>query len=272
MGRMNGKVVFITGAARGQGRSHAIRLAEEGADIIAVDICEPIESARYELGSDADMAATVKEVESLGRRIFAQRADVRDRAGLQRALDAGIAELGGGVDVVLANAGILPLSLHPAERAWQDTLDVNLTGVLHTVEAAIPGMITRACGGSIVLTSSTAGAVGVCGPSEGGLAYTAAKHGVVGLMRQYANNLAPYGIRVNSVHPTGVDTLMTTNPEVQAALTQDPSLSNAMANALPVPLIEPIDVSNAVLWLASDEARYVTGSMVYVDAGYTNKK
>lgn len=271
MGRVDGKTVFITGAARGQGRSHAIRLAEEGADIVAVDICGPIESARYELGSDADLAFTVKEVESLGRRIVALQADVRDRAALQKAFDAGVAEFGG-IDVVLANAGILPLSLQPSERAWQDTIDVNLTGVLHTVEVAIPHLIERGRGGSIVLTSSTAGVVGVCGPSEGGLAYTAAKHGVVGLMRQYANNLAPHSIRVNSVHPTGVDTPMTTNPEVQAALTQDPTLGNAMANALPVPLIEAIDISNAVLWLASEEARYVTGSMVFVDAGYTNKK
>jgi SDR family mycofactocin-dependent oxidoreductase len=271
MGQLEGKVAFITGAGRGQGRSHAIRLAQEGADIIAVDICAPIESAPYPLSTPEDLAQTVKEVEALDRRIVAVQADVRDEAGLRSAFTAGVAALGP-VDIVLANAGIAPISLNEPPEAWQQTLDVNLTGVFNTVEVAIPSMIDRGHGGAIVLTSSTAGNNGVGGPSRGGLAYTASKHAVVGLMRSYANNLAPYSIRVNSIHPTGVNTPMVVNDAMQAHLAQDPQFGNAMANALPVPLVEAIDISNAVLWLVSDAARYVTGIMVPVDAGFSNKK
>jgi SDR family mycofactocin-dependent oxidoreductase len=271
MGKLDGKVAFITGAARGQGRSHAIRLAEEGADIIAVDICEQVESVPYPMSTPDDLAQTVKEVEALDRRIFARQADVRDRTELQAAFDAGVAELGP-VDIVLANAGIAPMGLHETGDPWTDVVAINLTGVFHTVEVAIPSMIERGHGGAIVLTSSTAGNNGIGGPSNGGLGYTAAKHGVVGLMRSYANNLAPHSIRVNTVHPTGVNTPMIVNDAMQEFLAQDPSLSNAMANALPVPMVEPVDISNAILWLVSDDARYVTGIMVPVDAGFSNKK
>jgi SDR family mycofactocin-dependent oxidoreductase len=271
MGKLEGKVAFITGAARGQGRSHAVRLAAEGADIIAVDICGQIDSVPYPMATPDDLAETVKEVEGLDRRIFARQADVRDEAGLKAAFDAGVAELGP-VDIVLANAGIAPLSLHEEHSAWQDVIDVNLTGVFNTVETAIPSMIERGQGGAIVLTSSTAGINGIGGPSRGGLGYAAAKHGVVGLMRVYANNLAPHSIRVNTVHPTGVNTPMVVNEAMQEFLEHDPSLSNAMANALPVPMVEPVDISNAIAWLVSDDARYVTGITVPVDAGFTNKK
>jgi SDR family mycofactocin-dependent oxidoreductase len=271
MGKLEGKVAFITGAARGQGRSHAARLAAEGADIIAVDICGQIDSVPYPMATPDDLAETVKEVEGLDRRIFARQADVRDEAGLKAAFDAGVAELGP-VDIVLANAGIAPLSLHEEHSAWQDVIDVNLTGVFNTVETAIPSMIERGQGGAIVLTSSTAGINGIGGPSRGGLGYAAAKHGVVGLMRVYANNLAPHSIRVNTVHPTGVNTPMVVNEAMQEFLEHDPSLSNAMANALPVPMVEPVDISNAIAWLVSDDARYVTGITVPVDAGFTNKK
>ncbi len=271
MGKLDGKVAFITGAARGQGRSHAIRLAQEGADIIAVDICQQIDTVPYPMSTPDDLAETVKEVEGLDRRIFARQADVRDEAGLKAAFDAGVAELGP-VDIVLANAGIAPMSLRETHDAWQDVIDVNLTGVFNTVETAIPSMIERNQGGAIVLTSSTAGINGIGGPTRGGLGYTAAKHGVVGLMRSYANNLAPHSIRVNTVHPTGVNTPMVVNDAMQEFLAQDPSLSNAMANALPVPMVEPVDISNAILWLVSDDARYVTGITVPVDAGFTNKK
>jgi SDR family mycofactocin-dependent oxidoreductase len=271
MGKLEGKVAFITGAARGQGRSHAIRLAQEGADIIAVDICAQIDSVPYPMATPADLAQTVKEVEALDRRIVARQADVRDEAGLKAAFDAGVAELGP-VDIVLANAGIAPMSVREPHATWQDVIDVNLTGVFNTVEAAIRSMIERGKGGAIVLTSSTAGNNGIGGPTRGGLGYTAAKHGVVGLMRSYANNLAPHSIRVNTVHPTGVNTPMIVNDAMQEFLTQDRSLSNAMANALPVEMVEAVDISNAIVWLVSDDARYVTGVALPVDAGFTNKK
>jgi SDR family mycofactocin-dependent oxidoreductase len=270
-GRLEGKVAFITGAARGQGRSHAIQLAQEGADIIALDICSQIATVPYPMATPDDLAETVKEVEALDRRIFARQADVRDEAGLKAVFDAGVAELGP-VDIVLANAGIAPMARHETHEAWQDVVDVNLTGVFNTVETAIPSMIGRGAGGAIVLTSSTAGITGIGGPTRGGLGYTAAKHGVVGLMRSYANNLAPHRIRVNTVHPTGVNTPMVVNEAMQEFLAQDPSLSNAMANALPVDMVEAVDISNAILWLVSDDARYVTGITVPVDAGFTNKK
>jgi NAD(P)-dependent dehydrogenase (short-subunit alcohol dehydrogenase family) len=201
----------------------------------------------------------------------ARQADVRDEAGLRAAFEAGVAELGP-VDIVLANAGIAPMSMQEKHAAWQDVIDTNLTGVFNTVEIAIPSMIERGQGGAIVLTSSTAGINGIGGPTRGGLGYTAAKHGVVGLMRSYANNLAPHRIRVNSVHPTGVRTPMVINAVMEEFLAQDPSLSNSMANALPVDMVEPVDISNAILWLVSDDARYITGVTLPVDAGFTNKK
>jgi SDR family mycofactocin-dependent oxidoreductase len=270
-GKLEGKVAFITGAARGQGRSHAVRLAQEGADIIAVDICRQIDTVDYPMATPEELDQTVKEVEALDRRIVARQADVRDEAGLKAAFDAGVAELGP-VDIVLANAGIAPLSLHEKHEAWQDVIDVNLTGVFNAVEIAIPSMIERGKGGAIVLTSSTAGINGVGGPTRGGLGYTASKHGLVGLMRSYANNLAPHSIRVNSVHPAGVRTPMIVNDVMAQFLAADPSMSDATPNALPVDMVEPVDVSNAILWLVSDDARYVTGVTLPVDAGYTNKK
>ena len=271
-GKLEGKVAFITGAARGQGRSHAIRLAEEGADIIAVDICAQIASVAYPMATPEDLAETVKAVEALDRRIVARQADVRDEAGLRAAFEAGVAELGP-VDIVLANAGIAPMTLaEELHQAWQDVIDVNLTGVFNTVEIAIPSMIQRGAGGAIVLTSSTAGITGIGGPSRGGLGYTASKHGVVGLMRSYANSLAPHRIRVNTVHPTGVNTPMVVNDIMQAWLDADPHVGDAMANALPVGMIEPVDVSNAIVWLVSDDGRYITGVTLPVDAGFTVKK
>ena len=271
MGKLDGKVAFITGAARGQGRSHAIRLAEEGADIIAVDVCAQIDSVPYPMATPDDLADTVKQVEGLGRRIVAREADVRDAAALRSALADGVAELGQ-VEIVLANAGIAPMSLDPRPQEWQDVIDVNLTGVYNTVEATRPGMVERGAGGAIVLTSSTAGINGIGGDAPGGLGYTAAKHGIVGLMRSYANILAPHRIRVNSVHPTGVRTPMVVNENMEKFLSADPAMGSAMANALPVDMVEPLDISNAIAWLVSDDARYVTGVTLPVDAGYTNKR
>ncbi|HBS07591.1 MAG: SDR family mycofactocin-dependent oxidoreductase [Actinobacteria bacterium] len=270
MGVLEGKVAFITGAARGQGRSHAVRLAQEGADIIAVDIAAQIDSVPYPLATPEELAETVSQVEALDRRIHAVQADVRDRAALQAAFDDGVALLGG-VDIVLANAGIAPMSMHPSPQEWYDVIDVNLTGVYNTVEVAKDALIARG-GGAIVLTSSTAGLAGIGGSAPGGLGYTAAKHGVVGLMRSYANQLAQHSIRVNTIHPTGVNTPMVVNDAMQEFLQSDPQLSNAMANALPVPMIEAVDLSNAILFLVSDAGRYVTGVTLPVDAGFLNKR
>lgn len=210
-GRVAGKVAFITGAARGQGRSHALRLAEEGADIIALDICKQLASARYDLATSEDLAETRKAVEALGRRVVTVEADVRDEQQLAEAFHAGVAEIGP-VDIVIANAGVALFATDEPHEAWQDTIDTNLTGVLNTLETAVPSMIERGQGGAIVLTSSTAGLRGILGPSRGALAYVASKHGMVGLMRSYANNLAAHSIRVNTVNPTGVETPMIATP------------------------------------------------------------
>jgi SDR family mycofactocin-dependent oxidoreductase len=221
MGKLDGKVAFITGAARGQGRSHAIRLAQEGADIIAVDICAQLDSVVYPMSTSEDLDQTVKEVEALGRRIVAREADVRDVTALQKAFDDGITELGP-VDVVLANAGIGPSGLATEQTQWDEVIGVNLTGVWNTGRVAIPSMVNRNQGGAIVLTSSTGGLFGVGVPFAGVLGYTAAKHGVIGLMRSWANYLAPYSIRVNSVAPTTVRTPMANNGDVSAILEAAP--------------------------------------------------
>lgn len=271
MGRVAGKVALVTGAARGQGRSHAVRLAEEGADVIAIDICRQIDTVPYAMATPADLAETVRQVEALDRRIVAREADVRDAGAVRAALDEGVAELGP-VEIVLANAGIAPMSLDPRPEEWQDVIGVNLTGVYNTVEAARTGMVERGAGGAIVLTSSTAGINGIGGDTPGGLGYTASKHGVVGLMRAYANILAPHSIRVNSVHPTGVRTPMVVNPEMERFLAADPAMGQHMMNALPVDMVEAVDISNAIVWLVSEDARYVTGVTLPVDAGFTVKK
>jgi SDR family mycofactocin-dependent oxidoreductase len=279
VGRVDGKVAFITGAARGQGRSHALRLAQEGADIIAVDIAEEIESVKriYPGASEADLAETVKQIEALDRRIVARKADVRDYDSLKAAFDEGVAELGR-VDIVSANAGIFIFGEQAqdvTEQDWDDVIDINLKGVWHTVKAAVPTMIEQGTGGSIILTSSTAGIKGTPNVS----AYTASKHGVVGLMKTFALELAPHSIRVNSVHPTGVATNMILNeatfklfkPDAETVTQEEAAEVFKTTNALPIPWVQPVDISNAVLFLASDEARYITGVQLPVDAGYTIK-
>lgn len=267
-----GKVAFITGAARGQGRAEALRLAADGADIIAIDLCDQIESVPYPLATPDDLAATVKLVEDAGGRIVASQADVRDEEALRAALQAGVDQLGR-LDIVVANAGIAPMQSGP--DGWRDVIDVNLTGVHHTVEAAIPLMVEQGDGGSIVLISSAAGLIGVGGGDRGSLGYTAAKHGVVGLMRAYANFLAPQSIRVNSIHPTGVDTPMINNEFTRDWLRHISEELNAptdFGNALPVQVVQAEDIANAVAWLVSDQARYVTGVTLPVDAGIVNKR
>ena len=274
-GRVAGKVAFITGAARSQGRSHAIRLAQEGADIIAVDLLEDVPGMPYAGATEADLADTVKQVEALDRRIVAAKADVRDYAGLKAALDDGVAQLGR-LDIVSANAGIgsAPVrSWEIDEPTWQTMIDTNLTGVWHTAKAAIPHLIEGGNGGSIILTSSAAGLKGY----ENIAHYVSAKHGVVGLMRTLALELAPYSIRVNSIHPTQVDTPMIQNeatyrlfrPDLDHPTRADFEPASQEMNALPIPWVDPVDISNAVLFLASDEARYVTGLEFTVDAGNT---
>jgi SDR family mycofactocin-dependent oxidoreductase len=277
MGRLDGKVAFVTGAARGQGRSHALRMAQEGADIIAIDIEGQIDSVPYAMGTAADMAETVKQVEALDRRIVATKADVRDFEQVKKALDDGVAQLGK-LDIVSANAGIFSYGLMQdiTEEQFDDMTDVNLKGVWHAAKAAIPHLRANG-GGSVILTSSTAGINAI--PNLGH--YVAAKHGVVGLMKTLALELGPDMIRVNSVHPTSVNTDM-----IQNSATYDlfmPDLPEAertkenagprfqVMNVLPIPWVEPVDISNAVLWLASDESRYVTGLELKVDAGLTLK-
>jgi SDR family mycofactocin-dependent oxidoreductase len=272
-GRVAGKVAFITGAARGQGRSHAIRLAAEGADIIAVDICEDVPGIPYAGATEADLAETVKQVEALDRRIVAAKADVRDYQGLKRALDDGVAQLGR-LDIVSANAGIgtSPYNAWEMDEAvWQTMIDINLTGVWHTAKAAIPHLIEGGSGGSIILTSSAAGLQAYQNIAH----YVSAKHGVVGLMRTLALELAPHSIRVNSIHPTQVDTPMIQNeatyrlfrPDLEHPTRDDFAPASQAVNALPIPWVEPVDISNAVLFLASDEGRYITGVTLPVDAG-----
>lgn len=271
MGRVEGKVAFITGAARGQGRSHAVRLAEEGADIIAVDICDQVGSVQYPMATPDDLAKTVDAVEALDRRIVARQADVRSYDAVKSALEAGVAELGR-VDIVSANAGIS--SFAPVEEmdesTWRDMIDINLTGVWNTCKAAIPHL-RAAGGGAIIITSSVAGLKGSANIGH----YVSAKHGVVGLMRTLARELAPDMIRVNSVHPTTVDTDMIQNeptynlfaPDLENPTQEQMKERFQAINVLPIPWVEARDISNAVLWLASDEARYVTGVTLPIDAG-----
>jgi SDR family mycofactocin-dependent oxidoreductase len=269
---LTGKVALVTGAARGQGRAHAVRLASDGANIIAVDLCDQIASVPYPLATPDDLAATVKLVEDAGARIVARQADVRDRAALAAALQDGLDEFGR-LDIVVANAGIAPMQA--GADGWRDVIDVNLTGVHHTVEVAIPTMISQGDGGSIVLISSAAGLAGIGSPDAGSIGYAAAKHGLVGLMRVYANHLAPQNIRVNSVHPAGVDTPMINNEFTRQWLADLIARSDSppdMGNALPVQVLSPEDVANAVAWLVSDQARYITGITLPVDAGFLNKQ
>jgi SDR family mycofactocin-dependent oxidoreductase len=271
VGKLDGKVAFITGAARGQGRSHALRLAEEGADIIAVDICQQLQSVGYEMSTTADLEQTVKEVQALGRRIVAREVDVRDFKPLKAAFEDGVKELGS-VEIVIANAGIGPGGMASSEQQWTEVIGVNLTGVWNTGRAAIPSMVAAGNGGAIVLTSSTGGMTGAPIDAAGMLAYTAAKHGVIGLTRSWANSLAPHFIRVNSVAPTTVRTPMAGGGNVAEIVERVPQLAGSLLNAIPVEAVDPIDVSNAIAWLVSDEARYVTGSVIPVDAGNINRR
>ena len=273
-GRVEGKVAFITGAARGQGRSHALRLAQEGADIIAVDICGPVSSnTQIAPATTDDLAETADLVKQLNRRIVTAEVDVRDFDAVKAAVDGGVEQLGR-LDVICANAGIgnggRTLD-RTSEADWTDMIDVNLSGVWKTVKAAVPHLISQGEGGSIILTSSVGGLKAY--PHTGH--YIAAKHGVVGLMRTFAAELGQHLIRVNSVHPTNVNTPLFMNegtmklfrPDLENPGPDDLAVAAKFMHVLPIGWVEPVDISNAVLFLASDEARYVTGLTMTVDAG-----
>jgi (+)-trans-carveol dehydrogenase len=272
MGQLDGKVAFITGAARGQGRSHAITLAREGADIIAVDLCQQAETVPYPMSTPEDLAETVKEVEALDRRIIASQADIRDLPALTDAVNRGVAELGR-LDIVLANAGIsTPAStLDMDEQVWDEMIEINLTGQWKTIKAAVPHIIRGGRGGSVVITSSLAAIYA----NENTAHYSAAKAGLVGFMKVLAKELAPHSIRVNTIHPTTVATDMILNeptyrlfrPDLENPTRADFEVAARTLNKLPVAAIEPVDISNAILYLVSDAGRYVTGITHVVDAG-----
>lgn len=275
MGRVEGKVAFISGIARGQGRSHAVRLAEEGADIIGVDICEDLENNNYPLSRPEDLAQTVKDVEACGRRIVTRIVDVRDRLATKAAIDEGVGEFGGQLDIVVANAAICAMGPAPI-ATFLDTVQVDFTGVLNVVDGAMPHLKS---GASIIATGSVlalrAGGTDSSITGPGGAAYTWAKRAVSTLFHDLARELAPMGIRANVIHPTSVNSDMLHNQGVYKVFRTDlenPTLDDVMdgfySNQLmPVPWIEPADITNAVLFLASDESRYVTGIQMPVDAG-----
>ena len=276
MGKLDGKVAFITGIARGQGRSHALTLAREGADIIGLDLCRTPASVPYHGATQADLEETVRLVEDTGRKIVAEQADVRDLAQVQAVFDAGIAQFGR-VDIVLPNAGICAggLTWEITPEAWQEMLDINLTGPWHTVRVAIPTMIEQGQGGAIVFTGSVDALKGSANISS----YAAAKHGITGLMRSLANEVGQYGIRVNSINPGHVDTIMLGNefvwglfrPDLDRPTKDDVVESFRSTNLLPEPWMQPEDVSNAILYLVSDQGRFVTGTTQLLDTGFLAK-
>lgn len=271
-GRVEGKVAFITGAARGQGRAHAERLAEEGANIIAVDICQDVPTIGYPMATSEELAETAKLVEKQGQKAVTIEADVRDLEALKQAVATGVSQLGR-LDTVVCNAGILGLvdGWNIPPEAWKDTIDVCLTGVYHTCLATIPQLLEQGEGGSIMMTGSLAASKGLRNLGH----YDAAKHGVVGLMRAMANELAEHMIRVNVINPHAVDTMMVHNldtykgfaPHIETPTREDVSVAFRTLNAMPVDFIAPREISQAVLWLASDESRFVTGQTLGVDVG-----
>ncbi|WP_026421280.1 mycofactocin-coupled SDR family oxidoreductase [Actinokineospora inagensis] len=265
-GSLAGRVALVTGAGRGQGRSHAVGLARAGADIIAVDIGRPIESVPYSLSTTADLDETARLVRAEGRAIVAAQADVRDRTSLETAFRRGVEQFGG-CDIVVANAGIAPVTLDSAHPdVFRHVLDVNVTGVWHTVEVARECLVGSGHG-SVVMIGSTFSVSGVGGDSPGAIAYTASKHAVLGLMRTYANSLGPQGVRVNAVLPGGVDTAMVNNPHSEDYYDRT-GIGARLGSPLPVELVEPADITHAVVWLGSDLARYVTGIALPVDGGF----
>jgi SDR family mycofactocin-dependent oxidoreductase len=276
MGRVEGKVAFVTGAARGQGRSHALRLAQEGADIIAVDMCHDLETVDYPLATPEDLKETVRLVEEQDRRIIATQADVRDAGQLRAALEHGVSELGK-LDIVVAQAGIAPLGGNPPLQAWNDVIDTNLIGSINAVQASLQYLTE---GASVIVTSSAAALMdvpmgGPVGTNPGGSGYQWAKRVLADYVHELARQLAPRNIRANVVHPTNCNTGMLQSgpmyrsfrPDLENPTREDAEPAFYVQQAMPVPFVEPVDISNMVLFLASDEARYVTGMQMRVDAG-----
>jgi SDR family mycofactocin-dependent oxidoreductase len=276
VGRVAGKVAFITGAARGQGRSHALRLAEEGADIIAVDLCQDIETIGYTMARPEDLEETAKLVEKTGRGIVTAQADVRDAAALKTALDAGLAEFGK-LDIVVAQAGVAGMKGNPPLQAWIDVINTNLVGTINGIQVALPHLGE---GASIIATSSAAALMDAHqkanpGNDPGGMAYMTSKRLMAQYVHDLATELAVRGIRANVIHPTNCNTDMLQSEPMYRSFRPDldhPTRADAepvfyVQQAMKVPFIEPEDISNAVLWLASEEARYVTGMQLRVDAG-----
>jgi SDR family mycofactocin-dependent oxidoreductase len=276
MGRVENKVVAITGAARGQGRSHAVRLAEEGADIIAIDLCKEIDAAGYAMASNEDLEETARQVRAAGRRAVLRYADVRDYTAVRAAVAEGVAELSGGLDVLIPNAGILPMGSDVDVSGFAASVDVNLIGVLNTVHAALPHLSD---GASVILSGSIASLLDPIGEDEvagaGYVGYRFSKHALVDYMKELVLQLAPRGIRVNSVHPTTVDTDMTNNkamfrtyrPDLEDPTREDVMPILATIQAMPITHVSTADVSHAVTYLASDESRYVTGTQLRIDGG-----
>lgn len=266
-GRLAGRVALVTGAARGQGRAEAQLLAAEGADIIGVDACAPMPTVTYQAATPADLDETARLVEEEKRRFLGFRVDVRDLPALQAAVDQAVGDLGR-LDVVVANAGISTWGslwdLSP--EAWQTMIDINLTGVWHTLRASVPVMIDQGHGGSIIVTSSVGGLKALPGQAH----YVAAKHGLVGLTRAAAVELGPHRIRVNSIHPWGVDTEMVHGSNVEQLLADHPGYTASYSSILPdPPVASPLDIARTVLYLASDDSRCVTGAQIPVDMGAT---
>jgi SDR family mycofactocin-dependent oxidoreductase len=275
MGRVEGKVALVTGAARGQGRSHALRLAEEGADVILLDICDEVPGLPYPMPTEDDLAQTAAEVEKVDRRAVTAKVDIRDLRALTSEVDRAVAELGR-LDIVSANAGICAVepAMEISAEAWKTTIETNLTGAFHTAKATIPHIRAHGRGGSVIFTASMAGLIPVPNLAH----YCASKWGVIGLAKVLAAELGSENIRVNAICPGNVDTDMIQNPAVLGMFmphlenpTRDdalvPDSSVSALNAMPVPWVDPVDISNALLWLASDEARFVTGTTQVVDAG-----
>jgi SDR family mycofactocin-dependent oxidoreductase len=266
------KVAFITGVARGQGRAHAVKLASKGMHIIGLDICADIPSMDYPNATEDDLLATAKLVEAAGGEMVAAQGDVRSYDDLRRVLALGLDRFGR-VDVLLANAGIIRLSPDgDRDEVWTDIIDVNLTGVWRTIEVVLPAIRAGGRGGSVVITSSSAGLKGMASDKAGAQAYTAAKRGLVGLMQVLANQYASEMIRVNTIHPTGVATGMSQNPAMEALMAQaaagGQNTISQMRNALPIDILQPANIADAVAWLVSDEAAYITGVQLPLDAGF----
>ncbi|MDR3664860.1 MAG: mycofactocin-coupled SDR family oxidoreductase [Mycobacterium sp.] len=275
-GRVKGKVAFVTGAARGQGRSHAVRLAEEGADIIAVDFCRDIDTIGYPMAAPEDLDETARLIEKTGQSAVVAQSDVRDAAQLQAALDSGLAEFGR-LDIVVGQAGIAGMKGQPPLQAWCDVINTNLIGTINAIQVALPHLSE---GASIIATGSTAALMDTAkkdnpGNDPGGMAYIHSKRGIAHFVHDLATELAPLGIRANAVHPTNTNTPMLQSepmyrsfrPDLERPTRADAEPVFGVQQAMKIPYVEPEDISNAVLWLASDEARYVTGMQLRVDAG-----